>query len=714
MTNSWTPSPPLSAERTHGPWRIAAIYALVAGLWIFFSDQLLAALVDEASLKELTWFQTLKGWFFILATSVMLYFLVRRSLGSLHASQQALGQSENRFRRILETAEEGVWIGDPDFRTGFVNARMAGMLGYTTEEMMGLSILDLVHPEDQGLAHAQTERRKQGQKDQFDLRFRHKAGHWIWVLITANPLYDEAGQFTGSLSMVSDITLRKQMEEALRESEERFRLLVEGARDYCLYMLDAAGNVTTWNAGAQRLTGHSAEQVVGQSFVRLFAPEPPGQATEECLDRARMTGVCEGEGQGLRADCSRYWMHRIVTAVRCPDGKLRGFAVLTRDTTESRRAQEALRESQARFRAIFQDAGMGILVCDRAGRILDANPALHEMLGYAPDQLREKSFGDITHPDDLADSIRHHRSLRDGLAVERQAVKRYLRKDGTPVWARRTATAVRDAAGQIQYVIAIIEDISERRRIREQIQELNATLEQRVAERTRELEEAKGELEAFAYTVSHELRAPLHSIQGFAQRLLESHEQVLDDSGQEEARRIIGGAARMRGLIEDLLDYGRSLRFDLQPQKISLSLLVHETVGRLERDFPDRASIITVDHGLPSVLGHRMALSHVIYNLMSNAIEHVAADVRPVVHVWAESASGLTRLWIEDNGPGLPQEQLDRLTRASAASPAATSAVTGLGLDIIRRGIERMGGRFGVEPAPGAGSRFWLELPAAT
>jgi len=193
---------------------------------------------------------------------------------------------------------------------------------------------------------------------------------------SAAPIRNANGEVAGVVLVFRDVTDRREAERALRESEERFRLLVEGAEDYAIFMLDPKGNITSWNPGAERIKGYSAEEIIGQHFSCFYPPEKveAGYPDQE-LEVAAAKGRFEDEGWRLRKDGSRFWANVIITALRDERGNLKGFSKITRDRTEDLRKDSHIRDSEVRFRRLFETAKDGILILDSSdGKITDANP----------------------------------------------------------------------------------------------------------------------------------------------------------------------------------------------------------------------------------------------------------------------------------------------------------------------------------------------------
>ncbi|MDZ4875960.1 MAG: Adaptive-response sensory-kinase SasA [Chroococcidiopsis cubana SAG 39.79] len=258
--------------------------------------------------------------------------------------------------------------------------------------------------------------------------------------------------------------------------------------------------------------------------------------------------------------------------------------------------------------------------------------------------------------------------------------------------------------------------LTERQHAAAEIQQLNATLEQKVSDRTAQLQEINQELEAFAYSVSHDLRAPLRTIQGFAQALKEDYSDRLDDSGKEYLQSITADAVQMDRLITELLAYSQLTRTKITLQPVALMATIESACKQLEMDLQEKQAEITVTTPLPTVLAHSPTLTQAIANLLSNALKFIKLESRPQVEIKYQLAQRdrqqWVRLWIIDNGIGIASSDTERIFRIfERLHGIETYPGTGIGLAIVRKSIERMGGCVGVESQLGQGSRFWIELP---
>jgi len=250
------------------------------------------------------------------------------------------------------------------------------------------------------------------------------------------------------------------------------------------------------------------------------------------------------------------------------------------------------------------------------------------------------------------------------------------------------------------------------------LQRYAAELEQRVADRTAELSAINAELEAFTYSVSHDLRAPLRTMQGFAQALSEDYADRLDDIGKSYIESIVGDATQMSGLIADLLAYSRLSRTQLNSEPVKLNEAIDAALKQLAAEVQETQASITIAPVLPVVLAHRSTLVQVLANLLSNAIKFVEPGTPPIVNLYTQEEQHDRQLWVklyvEDNGIGIAPEHQARIFRVfERLHGAETYPGTGIGLAIVRKGIERMGGEVGIESQIGQGSRFSIALPKA-
>ena len=381
--------------------------------------------------------------------------------------QERLRQSEERYRAVVEQAVEGICLIDAeDKRILEANREFQRMLGYTSEECAELSLYDFIaHDPENVDRHFQLTLQK-GSHTAGERRYRRKDGSLIDVTASGSAI-SYGGRKVASL-VIRDITERKRYEEALRASNERFRLLVEGVKDYAILMLDPKGYITTWNKGAQRTMGYEGEEIIGEHFS-LFYTEADIERNhpEQELRVAAAEGRYEEEGWRVRKDGTRFWANVIITSLTDEAGRIRGFSKVTRDITERRRAEEALRESEARYRSVIEQAAENIFLVDvKTKRIIEANAALQTSLGYTAEELRPLTLYDIVDQDTESIDRNMERALTEGHSFLGE--RRYRRRDGSLIEVEVNVSIITYGGRQTMSIVA--HDVSERKRAEQRLQ----------------------------------------------------------------------------------------------------------------------------------------------------------------------------------------------------------------------------------------------------
>jgi PAS domain S-box-containing protein len=536
------------------------------------------------------------------------------------------------------------------------------------------------------------------------------AGQWhiqslagcIYVVVTAAMLY---------LLIRRAFTAVRTSAQAQRESERRARQVVERVSDYAIFTLDSAGNVTSWNRGAQQITDWADEEIKGKHFS-VFYPAADVDAGKPARDlaEAMSKGWVEEEAIRVRQDGSPFWAAVQLTAVRDEDETSNGFLCVLRDITERRRAQEAFQQTSQILSTVIDCSPLAIVTLDANALVTSWNAAAERLFGWTAQEAVSQPLR-IVPPDRMPLLEENNRRLLAGKRLAAMDVVG-VRKDGRPAPVSLWAAPLTDADGRIVGNVRLYADVTQQKRVEEELRELTESLEARVRERTARVEEANEELQAFSYTVSHDLRIPLRSLQQIAGELLTTQQERLDDSGKAEALRIVGAAARMERHIEDLLEYSRVSRSELKLEPISLVLVVHELLGRLDRDPDFHDAQITVQEPLGWVMAHRLTLQQVILNLLVNAITFVRTGVRPMINIRATEEANMIRLCVEDNGIGINADDRERIFHIFERLPAAEQYPgIGVGLTVARRGVERMGGKITIEKSSSGGTVFCIELP---
>ena len=394
------------------------------------------------------------------------------------------------------------------------------------------------------------------------------------------------------------------------------------------------------------------------------------------------------------------WLH--IVAVKLNDS----LAVTFRNITDRKRAEIALRDSEERFRAIFEQAAVGIAKTALCGQFMRVNPGFCQIVRYAESELLQKNWQAITHPDDIEGDREYVRSLLSGNIQTFSLEKRLLCKDEAVRWANVTVSAMRDAKGTPQYLICAIEDISQRKLVQELL-EASLDTQTRYAQ---ELTRSNAELEQFSYVASHDLQAPLSTIAGYAQLLEKRCHNQLDAQGNKFIRNIVNSCGRMQALIDDLLEYSRVGRSEKPFDVIDCNLVFEDACANLQLAIrQDRASVTRGD--LPRVRGDSFQLLQLFQNLIGNAIKYRSSEA-PMVRVSASRQGDSWVFSVQDNGIGIAEQYHPRIFQLfQRLHSQKRYSGTGIGLAICQRIVERHGGRLWVESEPNRGSTFYFSIP---
>ncbi|MEW5849084.1 MAG: PAS domain S-box protein [Myxococcota bacterium] len=635
-----------------------------------------------------------------LMTAALARARITRELSEREAREAALVQSVQDHALVMLDAA-GLVVG--------WNAGAERLSGAPTHQALGKPILELFRPADGREALAELVRREEGR---WDGRLLRRDGTTWWARMVLSPMHDGDGRRYGTSLLVQDLTEQRRLEDALAASETRFRLLVEGVKDYALITLDMNGRITSWNLGAERLHGHSARQVLGTPAERLHGEEDRQKGRPgELLREAERTGRAEGEGWRVRADGSRFWAHVVLTALRDAAGAPVGYSMLCLDMTERRRMEEIILESEARFRSLVESAeGYAIFMLDADGRIQSWNSGAERNHGYTAAEVKGQPLG-ILYPrgedgtDPAAAALARARA--EG-RHEEEGLR--LRKNGQPFYASVVISAVHDEEGKLRGFSYVARDITERKQSEERLRKLAETLEKRVAERTTQLEDINRELEAFSYSVSHDLRAPLRSIDGFGQALLEDYADKLDEQGKHYLQRMRAASQRMGELIDDLLRLSRLTRSELQRQRVDLSVMAQSIAAELQRREPWRDVRFIIEENL-CTWGDPRLLRVALENLFSNSWKFTAKHAHSTIEFGTTDYDGVPCYFVRDDGAGFDMAHASKLFGAFQRlhSPSEFEG-TGIGLATVQRIIRRHGGRIWAEGAVEQGATFYFTL----
>jgi PAS domain S-box-containing protein len=522
---------------------------------------------------------------------------------------------------------------------------------------------------------------------------------------------------------------------AFRESEDRFRLLVESVVDYAIFMLDKEGFISSWNAGAQLMKGYTADEIIGKHFSIFYPKEEIASGKCELeLEVAGREGRFEDEGWRLRKDGSLFWANVVITAIRDAAGRLIGFGKVTRDVTERRRAETELRISEERLRLLITSVkDYAIFVLDPTGHVSTWNPGAERLKGYSADDIIGTHFSRFYPEEDVRAGkceFELETAERDG-RFEDEGWR--LRKDGTRFWANVVITPIRDATGALIGFAKVTRDLSERKRYEEErINLARAEESRRIAEENQERTEALAESlrqardkaeestrlkDEFLATVSHELRTPLSAILGWS-RMLQAGQL-----GAEKVSRaldsIVRNATAQNQIIDDLLDVSRIIagQLRLEVELLDVNQIVSAAIDVI-RPAADARGVdlhVMLDPDAGIIKGDAGRLQQVLWNLLTNAVKFTPRGGR--IHVTLQRDDSAVRIEVADTGKGVSPEFLARVFDRFAQEESSNSRRTGglgLGLAIVKHLVELHGGTVEAHSdGEGTGACFIVKIPLA-
>ncbi len=495
--------------------------------------------------------------------------------------------------------------------------------------------------------------------------------------------------------------MRKRAEGALRDSEARYRQMFEQNCAVKLLIDPVSGAIVKANTAASEFYGYSREALERMKITDINTLQPEQvaiemsrAATENCPYFVFRHRLASGEVRDVEVHSSPLEM-----------GGRRLLYSIIHDISERRRTEE-------RLRGFFELPLVGMAITSPDRHFLFVNQKLCDMLGYSTHELTGMTWVEVTHPEDIAESFLLLEQTLSGETDGYRMDKRFLHRDGHVVYASISARCVRRDDGAVDYLVLIVEDISERKQAEEGLTRLNAELEQRISARTADLAAKTRELETFAYSVAHDLKAPLRGIDGYSRLLLKRYADHLDENVHSFLSNVCDATQQMNQLIDDLLAYSRFEGRSLMTSHIDLPALIRAVVDEKSHDLRERKAELIIDIECNEVAADADGLAQSLRNLIDNAIKFSRDVEHPHIEIGARSDGEICRMWVRDNGIGFDMQFHDRIFEIfQRLHQSEDYTGTGVGLALVRKAMMRMSGRVWAESAPGEGATFYLELP---
>ena len=611
-------------------------------------------------------------------------------------AEMAFHKSEERYRQIVETAQEGIWVLDENNYTIFVNKKMCEMLEYSREEIMGKQNYDFKDAEGREAAKQDIERRKQGITETQTSRFVSKSGKTIWTSLSTNPIFDDDGNYVGALGMFTDITERKKADEELVMAQKKFQAIFDNTADG-IYQSTLDGKFIIANLSMARIFGYNSPEELLQSVTDIGT-----QIYADPVERKKMSELILANGhvenyelQVLTKNKSIIWVSANIRMVKDEKGDGRYFEGTLEDITERKKAEEQLLNLSDRLQLAVRATSIGIWDWDVINNNTVWDDEMFKIYNVDKDNISTIStaWESALHPDDLH---RVNEELGSALKGEKEfdSEFRVVWKDKSIHHVKGHSLVQRDEAGNALRMIGTNEDITKRKEAEEEILQLNSNLDQ------------------FANITAHDLQEPIRMVSGFLGLLHKKYHDVIDDQGKSYIDRAKDGADRMSILIKDLLEYSRSNNKAAKKEPVDLNLVMDLVDRDLSIVMADCGAILRIPSYLPTVTGTQSALYRLLLNLISNGIKFRKKDVAPEVTLSVEELPDCWEFTLQDNGIGIAEKDQPKLFNAfQRLHRREEYPGTGLGLVTCKKIVEVHGGRIWITSEYGNGTSFHFTLP---
>lgn len=635
--------------------------------------------------------------------------------GRFNAMLDQLQSANQQLINIIDFLPDATFVIDREGKVIAWNRAMEEMTGLRKEEIIGQGnyaysmpfygkripiLIDLVLSPDEEIEKKYAALTRIGAsvyaETMTPLRMRQRQVY-LWGI--ASPLFDSRGSITGAIESLRDITTRKESEAALRESEERYRTILNSIEDG-YYEIDLSGSFTFFNPSMCRILGYSAEELAGMNdrqYMSTQGAKRAYRAFSEVFNKGTLPRPFETEM--IRKDGTIIHTETTFSLIRDENGCGVGFRGILRDISDRKRAEEL-------YRALAMHAQSAVSIIQE-GRFRFINPYVSSYTGFAESELLGTESLAIIHPDDRESARSEGMRMLKG---ERSAPYefRIVRKDGGIRWHIQTVTPI--FFGGRKAALLNTMDVTEKRLAEEEIRILNEELEKRVRERTAELEAANKELESFSYSISHDLRTPLRAIDGFSRILMVEHK----DSGSAEMQRYLGmvrkSAQQMSRLIDDILDFSRMGRQALKKVMVSPNEIVAQALDELKAGQEGRSVDISVA-GMSPCEADPALLKVVYVNLLSNALKFTKYRETARIDVGSRKEGEKEVYYVGDNGVGFDMKYAEKIYGVfQRLHRVEEFEGTGVGMSIVQRIIHRHGGSIRVESEVDKGTTFYFTL----
>jgi PAS domain S-box-containing protein len=626
-------------------------------------------------------------------------------------AEEKLRESEKQYRTFFKTSRDCVFITSIDGSWIDMNDAAVELFGYSSrDELMRVKIPNLYAKPEDRTKHISTII-EQGNTYDYPVDLLRKDGGIINTLITSAVRYDADGKAIGFMGTIKDITERKQAEESLKETELKFRTIFDSASDGIILLNVGSGKFSAANEKICDMLGYTKEELLKLSFSDIHPEESIPYVNEQFKKIMKKEILVAQNIPLLKKDKTVSFADISGSAITL--GEKEYSLGVFRDITERKQAETSLRNSEIKYRNLFESASDTIFLMDK-DIFIDCNQEALNMFGCTREQIIGQPpyrFSPEVQPDGRNSKEKALEKINAALRGQPQHFEwKHIRYDGTLIDAEISLNALNVNDMGKYHIQALCRDITERKKVEEELKKHREHLEELVRERTINLEAANKELEAFSYSASHDLRAPLRSIDGFSQALLEDCEDKLDIQGKDYLIRIRAATRRMAELIEDLMQLSRITLTEMSMEKINLTRIARSVRDELQKSQPQRHVEIKIVDGLEDTADSKL-MRIVLENLLGNAWKFTGKQAKTVIEFGFTKKGKKKVYFIRDNGSGFDMAYADKLFAPfQRLHTEEEFPGTGIGLATVRRIIHRHGGKVWAEGQTGKGATFYFSL----
>jgi PAS domain S-box-containing protein len=639
---------------------------------------------------------------------------ITRDVDERIKAEELVKKSEEKYRLLAENISDVIWVLDPEtMYFKYISPSVEKLRGYTAEEVMSQSVTAALTPEGtrwivestrQRAAAVEARLEPQGLYSVNEVEQPCKDGSTVWTeVVTSFYLNNETGK-AEVLGVTRDITERRKNEQALKQSEVFFKDIFESVNVGLVYATPE-GTVLEINHALEEMIGMSKSTVLGRNIIDV---------AREYLDEENFLKLLPLLESAMRNDVVKSavikFRDKYIEILGSSNEKSNRITGIFYDITDKVKKEDEIHKIGQHYRALIEKAPDGIILLNNQGHIKYASPSARKLFGYSPDEQIPTDPAKMTHPDDVQDVLKSLYILLSDPSFIPTLMYRFMTKNGDWLWIESTFTNLLNDPS-VESIVINFRNITDRKIVEDEINKLNITLEERVKERTAQLEDVNKELQAFAYSVSHDLRAPLRAIDGFSRYLEDDYRKQLDEEGVRMLGLIRSNTHKMDKLIVNLLSLSKVTRAEHKKSAIDMTKVAMSMYNEVISSEVQSGIKLKIGD-LPDCVADSTLIKQVWINLISNAFKFSSHNKSPEIQINGYSEKGFNIYYVKDNGVGFNPDYAFKLFGVfQRLHKNDEFEGTGVGLAIVQRIVHRHGGNVWAEGKEGEGATFYFSIP---